>query len=206
MKTNDRLNGAWEEPGVIGTRIEIDGSGIVIFWRNTPVLQTTFKTVETDGKTELVLNNRGLRNKGASYDYALVTSLVLDGRCLELNEEFTIAGESKTILKKTENSRYGNYDICDDVLNELNGLWKDKNGYFELEFNENVLSVNGRSRTIHVLRSRGERNGGYIIADSDPSVYEFEGFSRPVYCGGTITAYLLVCDAPSVFLVFEKIK
>ena len=55
MKCDKDLNGAYEEPYVIGSRIEIDGSKIIILWRASPVLETSFKIVEEDGRTELKL-------------------------------------------------------------------------------------------------------------------------------------------------------
>ena len=40
-KIYSELSGAWEERGVIGTRIEIDGDDICVLWRNAPVLETS---------------------------------------------------------------------------------------------------------------------------------------------------------------------
>ena len=55
------LDGAWEEKGVIGIRIEINGSHIVVLWRNSPVLDTKFQLVEGENEKELKLKKNGLR-------------------------------------------------------------------------------------------------------------------------------------------------
>ncbi len=206
-RKNGELDGAWEEPGVIGTRIEIDGKRLTVLWRGGPVLETAFEAVSTDGGSELRLRKNGLRYPDAASDYASVTGLRYDGEGLELTELFPISGESRTVLRRTENSRYGNFEIRDDILKELRGAWKSSDGFFTLEIKKDVLSLNGRTTRIHVLRSKnaGERDG-YILADRDPSVTEWEGFGRFEYFGGRISARMIVLDAPPMVTVFEKIR
>ena len=48
-ETRKALDGAWEERGVIGTRIEIKGDKLTVLWRSGVVLETKFKT-ERDGE------------------------------------------------------------------------------------------------------------------------------------------------------------
>ena len=203
---NKELNGAWEERGVVGTRVEIDDKKITVLWRNAPVLETTFKTKTEGGGLKLVLSKNGLRYSGTFSDYAEITELKYDDGQLEMTEYFPISGESKATLSKTENSRYGNYDIVDSVLNELQGKWQDEEGYFELEFHKDEMILNGRKTKIHVLRSKDGQDHRYLIADADPSVYELQGFSSFSFDGRTIAGLMTILDAPAPkIVIFSKI-
>lgn len=202
---NKELNGAWEERGVVGTRVEIDDKKITVLWRNAPVLETTFKTKTEGDGLKLVLSKNGLRYSGTFSDYAAITELKYVGGQLEMTEYFPITGESKTSLTKTENSRYGNYDVVDAVLNELQGKWQDGEGSFELEFHKDEMILNGRKTKIHVLRSKDGPDDRYLIADADPSVYELQGFSRFSFDGNTIAGLMTILDAPAPkIVIFSK--
>ena len=205
-KTGNELSGAWEEPGVIGTRVEIEGGRITVLWRGGPVLVTKFKTVEKNGFTELVLEDKGLRYRGALTDYATVTSVTVRDDIIELEKSFPITGPSKEILKRTANNRYGNYDIEDGVLEELAGKWRNDDMDAEAVFSGGTMTFFGTKRKVHVLRPRRQSSGPYIIADEDPSVDDMGGFSRFEYLNGTLTTRMLICDGPTVTLVFKKIK
>ena len=76
------LCGAWEEPGVIGTRLEIGRGALTVLWRNAPVLETPYSLRrEEDGRLVLRLRKTGLRYAGAAEDYGAVTALyLLDGK------------------------------------------------------------------------------------------------------------------------------
>jgi type I restriction enzyme M protein len=50
MRRFKELEGAWEEPGVIGTRVEIEKDRITVLWRNAPVLETALFSVGVDRK------------------------------------------------------------------------------------------------------------------------------------------------------------
>ena len=180
MKYTDELNGAWEMRGVIGSRIEIDGKNIVILWRNAPVLDTTFKVKESDGAIELILKKDGMRYAGTYSDYATVKSITLRDGKLEFVEHFPITGDSKTVMEKTSNSRYGNYEIVDGILDELQGVWKSADGFVEIKIEGDRMTFDGVDTRIHVLRSLYESapKGQYLIADRDPSVYGWGGFDR----------------------------
>ena len=201
------LDGAWEEPGVIGTRIEISGKKINVLWRNSSVLETGFETSVRNGGTELVLKDRSLRYKSDAKPYADITGLFYKDGVLELTEYFPISGKSETRLKKTGLSRFGNYDLANEVLSELQGVWKDKNGVFGLEIKNDELTFDGRKRKIVVLKTR-ETVPGYIVADSDPSVCQFGGFTRFRYEDGVLKTRMIIFDAPSPIpeTVFEKVK
>ena len=178
------LTGAWEEPGVIGTRVEIDGSSFTVLWRNAPVLETSYTAEERDGAVLIKLEKTGLRYRNDVKDYAEVTGVsVRDGK-LELRKHFPITGESTETLSRTQNSRYGNYDIVDGLLDAIQGEWKDENGFFTLKIEGNKLNLNERKTTVHMLSSRP--TGEIFIADSDPSVYEWQGLSRFRYVNGVI--------------------
>ncbi len=208
MLFSSELDGAWEEPGVIGTRIEISGKKINVLWRNSSVLETTFKTAARDGGRELCLKEKGVRNKGDAKPYADITGLFYKDGVLELTEFFPISGESKTLMKKTAHSRFGNYEIANEMLKELQGKWKDRDGIFELTIKKDVLTLTGKERKIVVLKSGSPEHPEYTLADSDPSAYEFGDFTRFRYEGGVLRTKLIMFDAPSPIpdTVFEKVK
>lgn len=206
MRIPSELNGYWEEPGVIGTRIEIRGSRILVLWRNSPVLDTRF-TVERaeEGRLYLRLKSTGLRYEGADRDYATVTGLYLaDGR-LHFEKDFPITGKSEEILAKTDNSRYGNVTVVDkEILPELKGTWKDEHDFYTLTFQGNKLTVLDYTVKIHVVRGNGE-TGGYRIVNQDPSKREIPPFFTLEYLGDRIEGRPLILDAPPVTIVFHKL-
>lgn len=207
MRLQKELNGYWEEPGVIGTRIEITGKSIVILWRNSPVLETKFTVIELKDKTLLHLKHSGLRYAGAVTDYATVMTLTYKDGLLELTEFFPITGQSKTILKKTENSRYGNYTVVDrQALPIIKGKWVSEDGHFTILFKDDCLIVGDLSVNIHVLQSNSDYSdkGALKIVDADPSHYDILNFNEMVYKKGAITATIPVCDAPSYITVFKR--
>ncbi len=197
------LNGAWEEKGVIGTRVEIAKNKIAILWRNSPVCETTFKIDDHDGFVELVLKKRGKRYKNSDSDYSQIQSIkLIDGK-MEIIEIFPITGESKTVLEKTENSRYGNYDINDNILKDVQGEWVSEDGCFGFTIKKDVMIFNNKKIKIHVLQSRNS-SGEYLLANNDSSVYDFGPFSRLSYINGTLQAWLVVLDAGSTRITFTK--
>ncbi len=204
---SEKLDGAWEERGVYGPRIEIAGKRLTVFWRNSPVLETTFTTAARDGATELIPKKRGLRYRNAVTDYAELTGLVFNDGALTVTEYFPITGESKTVLHRTENSRFGNYDFADERFGELAGTWKDGNGYVTLVFKGGKLEINGRKVSVRLLKPKGDCSpyAALRIADSDASVSGWDGMSDFVYDHGVITARIDVCDAPSVTVTFTRV-
>ena len=208
MKFKDITDGAWEERGVIGTRIEIEKGVLTVLWRNAPVLRTKFKPVEKDGGLELELKNNGLRYENDAKDYATVTRIFIKDGDLEFEEYFPITGPSKDVLQKTQCSRFGNYTICDDILRELQGTWRDSRGWHELVFRKDTLMVFGQTIKVHALRSNYESapKDVYLIVDADPSRYELYGISRLEYRDGVLTGHELICDAPPVMLMFKKVQ
>ena len=202
-KANRDLEGAWEEPGVIGTRIEIEGDSITVLWRNAPVLETKFKTKKVDGGLLLELKKTGMRYAGSATDYAEVTRIFCRDGALEFEEFFPISGKSSSTLKKTENSRYGNYDIADSELPLVQGEWV-ANEYHSFTISGDVMEMCGKKRKIRLLVSQGQVNGPIRIVDADASVYELQGLANFEFIGGGITATMLICDAPSVRLTFRR--
>lgn len=140
--------------------------------------------------------------------YADVTKLFYKDEKLELTEYFPITGESKDVLKKTPYSRYGNFEIFDSFLPELEGEWENESGYMDLLFTKNVMCLNGKTTKIHILKPGEDSylSGKLIIADEDPTVTEWQGLTRFEYCNGVLSTRLLVCDAPPTTLVFTKKK
>lgn len=201
QRTNE-LDGAWEEPGVIGIRVEIEGNRIVVLWRNAPVLTTTFRTKKVDEGLTLALREKGLRYENAVSDYATVTGLVYRDGALTFTEEFPITGESVTTLKKTGRSRFGDVEFCDALLDELQGEWVEQTYGAVLSVRRNVMTLRGRTAPIRLVR---QRSGGPIeIRDADPSVYEWCGIAQLIYEGTQITGLQRVFDAPSCPLTFVK--
>ena len=95
MKKN-YLNGAYEEEGVIGTRIEIDYPNILVLWRNSPVLKTNFKM---KGNV-LVLGENELKYENSDSSYGTITSIILKDDKLEFKKNFPVTGESISVLKQ----------------------------------------------------------------------------------------------------------
>ena len=199
--------GNWEERGVIGTRVEIDNKKVIVLWRGSPVLETKYKTEKSkDGKLSLLLEKNGLRYAGSEKDYATVTELFLREGRLNLIEFFPITGESKTVLDRTENNRYGNYDIVTkDYLPLLNGSWKDDHGFFTMRFSGSTMELNGRKIEFCVLKPRGSSLPIRIV-NVDPGSDIIGDFCSIEFKGGEIVAQLLVCDAPNMFFIFTKNK
>lgn len=206
LTKNNELNGAWEEPGVIGTRIEISGSRLTVLWRNSPVLETKFSTKKQAGRTDLLPKSRGFRYKSAISDYAELKELYFEDGKLVLIEHFPITGDSETKLEKTDRSRYGDYTIADEALNELKGTWIDDHGFLPLVFEGNTLLMGEKKHKIHLLRSNGKyaHHGQLKIVDIDPSVYGWDGLCDFVYDGGIITARMDVCDAQAILFEYHR--
>lgn len=203
QKEHSVLYGAWEEPNVIGTRVEIGKKHIQILWQGGIVLDTAYAVRETESRIELHLKHCGLRYQGAASDYAEVISLYYTDNALHLQEHFPVTGESETILQKTDKSRYGNYDLADDeILPKLQGIWQDADGYETLCFRADVLTIGTFGTHIHVLKSRSD--GRYKIADIDPARHGLYHFCEVFFTEEEITAVLPVCDAPSCIYRFRK--
>jgi len=76
----------------------------------------------------------------------------------------------------------------------------------ELTFRKDRMTINGQTTSVHLLRSRGGAPAGRLtIADQDPSVKGWLGLYNFTFESGVIKAVMLICDAPSVELVFQKI-
>ncbi len=206
MKYSSELNGAWEERGVIGTRIEIDYPRITILWRNSPVLETKFKVNESEGCLELVPNENSMKYRNDSKPYAYIKRITCQDCRLKVVKDFPISGESIEIMEKTEQSRYGDYTIADEILDELQGKWKEPGGFFTLKFKGNTLTVNGKSTKIHVLHANWEAPDIYKIADEDPSVYDVLFFGSLTYHHGILTAQIPVYDASPMIMEYRRVE
>ena len=200
----NELNGAWEEPGVIGLRIEINEPEIIVLWRNAQVLKTTYKIKQNANEIELVLDRNGLRYENSNSDYAIIKSIIYKENYLELVEDFPISGESVTKLKKTENSRYGNYEIVDDILKELQGDWKSDDGFAILSFKDDTLSLGGEIIKVHALKSKSEKTNTYKIVNQDSSKYEVFHFQDLLYDGKTLVANFLILDEGVHLINFNR--
>ena len=199
------LNGAWEEPGVIGTRIEINGRRLTVLWRSAPVLQTTFRVA--NGPEGLVLRpaQNSLCYAGESKPYAVMTGLVYRDGTLVMDEQFPISGASRRELKPTRNTRYGGYTVDDRGLAILQGTWRDEQGFFTLTFAGNTLHTGRRTVKVHTLRPLDDASGQwYKVADEDPAVTGWDGLEHLILEGDRLTGCIPVCDAPAIDLVFTK--
>lgn len=200
----EALSGAWEEPGVIGTRIEIEKNEITILWRGAPVLETTFELTEASCGFLLSLSENGMHYADSDSVYATVKELVFLDDKLTLTEFFPISGESVKVLRKTDKTRYGAYDLVPEALREVEGTWKDKSGFFRIEIRGNSMKVNDRETTVCALRERNSACPKTFLRDADPSVDTISGFSRFEYDGKYLLTRMFVCDAPAIDFVFER--
>lgn len=201
-----KLDGAWEEPGVIGSRIEIEKDKLTVLWRGGVVLETKFKSEQDGDAVVLKLAQNGMRYKGDSKDYATVADIRFEGDSLIFEEDFPISGKSVTKMQKTENSRYGNVKVIDgEVLRELGGKWISDSGYSEMSIKGNTLELDGMKIKIHVVTD-ALPDGPFGIIDDDPSKSGIGYFYSVRYNGEVIKAVVPVCDAPSVTEIFRKVK
>lgn len=201
-----KLDGAWEERGVVGSRIEIEKDKLTVLWRGGVVLETKFKSEQDGDAVVLKLAQNGMRYKGDSKDYATVTDIHYDGDALFFEENFPITGKSVTKMQKTENSRYGNVKVIDgEVLRELGGKWISDSGYSEMSIKGNTLELDGMKIKIHVV-SDALPDGPFGIIDDDPSKSGIGYFYSVRYNGEVIKAVVPVCDAPSITEIFRKVK
>ena len=207
MKFETELCGAWEERGVIGTRVEIEKNELIVLWRGGVVLKCKYKaTQDENGKITLKLSDNKLRYSGAYSSYASVTRIEYFDKKIEFEETFPITGKSVCVLERTSNSRYGNYDVVDgELLKSIQGEWKSDDGYYSLKFEKDTLNINGDELKIHVLRSRGSSPRGYQIVSADPSADMIHGLHHITFLGDSIVAAMVICDAPPIILKFERV-
>ncbi|MBQ7624861.1 MAG: hypothetical protein IJS65_06285 [Clostridia bacterium] len=201
---NEDFFGAFEEPHVIGTRIEIDKKSVAVLWRGGVVLKTPYKAEEADGGVRFVLKNKGLRYEGSATDYASVKDLFFKDGELTYVQQFPITGESRTVLKPTGNSRYGNYDEAEpEVYKELSGRWIDERGCNDLKIKGRTLEFFGTKIKFRLLRPRG--GGAYKITDEDPSKDGLYGIGYAEYSPqGIIKITIPVCDAQPECIFLKK--
>ena len=202
----DKLNGFWEERGVIGTRLEIDAPHLTVLWRNDPVLETAFQIAPKGDGVVLLPEHTGLRYSRANEDYAELKELYFHDDCLELVKYFPITGESSETLHRTENSRYGNYDLADEILDELQGTWEDAHQLFRLRFTDDVLEMDDEQTCVVALRSKNAHTSQqrYKIADADPAVFSVIHLYSLDYIDGVLYGQNMICDAPPMQIEFHK--
>lgn len=200
------LDEAWEEYGVIGTRIEIHEPNITILWRNSPVLTTKFKKIQKKDGIELVLEKNGLRYENSFSDYATLVRVFYQEEKIEITKFFPITGDAHTILQRTDNSRFGNNKIVDEILKELEGTWRDEKGFYKLKFQNDELIMNDRKVKVHILHSNSlpDEIAEYKIVDQDPSKMELFNFSRLEYSNGRLIGYQMIYDAQLEKIIFYR--
>ena len=201
---NKRLYGAWEERGVLGSRIEIDKKTVTVLWRGAPVLTSGYKTEETeDGRLVVLPEKRGMRYERDVKDYAQVVEISeKDGRLLFV-EDFPISGRSEVTMTKTDRNRYGDYDVVtEQFAKELAGTWSDEGGYFKMTFRGSTMKTGLGSYRIVVLRRRYDQR--IIIHDEDPSKDLIDGLANIEFAGTAIHAMMPVCDAQPHYIELKK--
>ena len=204
-----RFDGAWEETGVIGPRLEIDGDKVIFLWQASVVLETTFKTIQEGGKTVLKLEHNGLRSEGSLDPYAVIKEFYFNGTALVTVTDFRFSGVCETKFHLTNHSRYGNVTLVnDEYLPQLSGVWESK--YTDLIFEGDKLSIchHGitkpeRELTI-VCARRNNAQCKVDILDKDPSKHNIGEFYSVVFSGGKLTACIDVCDDKPVIVDFTK--
>ncbi|MBQ9461674.1 MAG: hypothetical protein IJU51_07170 [Clostridia bacterium] len=208
MVDKTELKGNWEQRGVNGTRIEINENRITVLWMSAVVLSTTFEICgSADGGTELLLNDRGLKNPGYSESYATVERLIYNNGQLRFVKNFDISGLSEETLTRTENSRYGNVTIKDELLDTIQGSWVMQgrgSGMFTIEGNRLTIGADSfvvRAAVNNGCSSRGE---SFAIINRDPAVKGMGYYSEMLCFGDEIRAYIMVCDLGMQELKFKR--
>lgn len=208
MVDKSELKGNWEQRGVIGTRIEIIDDRITILWMSSPVLTTTFELCDSaDGGTELLLNDRGLKNRGYSENYAIVEHLIYNNGQLRFVKNFEISGTSEETLTRTENSRYGNVTIKDELLEKIQGCWiMQGRGSGSFTINGSSLTIGADNFTVRAAVNNGYSSRGeeFAIINRDPAVKGMGYYSEMLCFGDEIRAYIMVCDLGMQELKFRR--
>ncbi len=204
-----RFDGAWEEKGVIGPRLEIDGDKVIFLWQASVVLETRFDTVQEGGKTVLRLEHNGLRNEGSLDPYAVITEFYFNGTALITVADFRFSGKCETRFFPTSNSRYGNVTLVnDEYLPQLCGVWESK--YTDLVFDGETLRICGHGMSnpeleLTIVCARPNSSPDKVaILDKDPSKHNIGDFYSVIFSGGKITASIEVCDDRPVNIDFTK--
>lgn len=205
-----RFDGAWEETGVVGPRVEIKDNMLVRLWQASPVLETRFETVEDGGKIVLKLEHDGLRSAGSLDAYAVIKECYFNGTALVFVDDYRFSGESTVKMYPTKNSRYGNVTLInDEVFPLLQGRWVSR--YTDLVFEGSTMSICGSGIQnadevfeIVAARHNDYAKGDVMILNKDPAKHGFGSFSRLEYQNGELIASVDVCDAETMKVVFTK--
>lgn len=207
------LNGAWEPRGYVGPRVEINENEMVRLWKNRPVLVTTFTVEEAQEQINLTLAETELRNSEGEKPYATVKECFLRDGTLVFVDDFTITGESREELMKTENSRYGNVVIVDDqCLSRLQGEWQCDDGYTRIAFQGNKMRFGYGEELPHeveiiTVKYRSESEGErFYIRNRDPAMDGVGMFGQITCEGQWLHTYIPVCDARPADMLFKKIE
>ena len=205
-----RLDGAWEPKGYIGPRVEIKGNELVRFWMGAPVLKTEFTEEKQGEKTVLHLEKTALSYEGSSSSYATVKECYVQNGGMTFIDDFPITGESTDTLYPTQNSRYGNVTIVDEMaLPLLQGTWKQTDYDCRLRFFGNVMSFglgkNFTDKTKIVTVTRNWEKGDRIyVINENPARSDIGHYEGMYLEAGVLHAYIPVCDAQPVMLSFIK--
>ncbi len=208
----ETLQGYWETENY-GTRIEIDGDRLVILWRNRPVLETDFTLAEEGDDWVVRLARTGLRYRDAASDYAAVTDCRLREGKLCLCQKFVITGDSREVLGKTTNSRYGNVTvITGEALPRLSGLWRTADGVYEMKIDQGTLTWRCQGSewaapeaVAVVLPRDGEGPDDFCIVNRDPAE-EFVCDLLPFrHEAGALITRPVVFDGSAPEIVFRKV-
>ncbi|MBQ3865957.1 MAG: hypothetical protein II776_03565 [Clostridia bacterium] len=206
----EALFGAWEEPGVIGTRVEIDRECAVVLWRGAVVLNSPYILRKEGEALRLVLRKTGLRYPRAASDHGSLTGLVFTGDSLRVTKCFPVTGESEEILRKTDHTRFGNFAEAPEILPLLAGGWTDGD-YLRLTVEKGCAVLDGERHPATVLRSLSD--GRLFLADKDPTVTEWRGLDRFEILMHSVTpsskdllsSRIFVCDAPSIPVILRRV-
>ncbi len=206
MKKTRIPDGAWEEKGVVGSRIEIEGKKLTVLWRGGPVLETRFAAAEEDGKILLVPEENEMRYTPGGKPYGTVTRLEWQDGNILFTEHFPITGESSSLLSPTEKSRYGDVTIVDgEVLPVLKGKWEGEGGYPSFEIRGGVIAADLSKENIRAVRRNWD--GKIELVSEDPSHDFVLGLSNiEVLDQNTISVVIPVCDAPRIPILVRRKK
>ncbi len=204
-----RFDGAWEEKGVIGPRVEIDGDRLVYLWQASVVLETRFDIVQDGGKTILKLEHNGLRNSGSLDPYAVINECYYDGSALVFVDDYRFSGESTVKMYPTKNSRYGNVTLVnDEILPLVQGKWESK--YTDLTFKDDHLFISSHDDgttecELSIVCARSNSSPDKVsILDKEPSRHSIGSFYSLTFTGGVLTGMIEVCDDKPIIVTFSK--
>ena len=193
----------------MGPRVELDEKFYIQLWRGAEVLKTAYKTEEREGRLYILPEETGLRYAKGSEPYATIKECYFEEDTLTVLENFPFSGDSTDTYKRTNNNRYGNFEIVDaEYLPLLEGTWSCGSAMLKIQDNKLYFGYDkeglNHSEALPVTVLKSGYSKEIFLHHINPSVEMLHNYYRIEFRGNKLYATIPVCDAPSFEQVFEK--